>query len=160
MKTKILLISTLIAGGLLFTSCQKDNALIEETSLDQVSAAQDVPDSPKSGPWGSSLGDPGSIDQDRISNFPDPFTRATTIRYILKKSSFVRLTVFGNDYEQVVLLVNEYQGAGSHLAKFNASGLANGKYIAELQTDEGVFKEVMTKVPLWQEEDKTPVSKR
>lgn len=160
MKTKILLISALIAGGLIFTSCQKDNSLIEETSFEQLSAEQDVPDSPKSGPWGSSLGDPGDIDKDRISNFPDPFTRYTTIQYILKKSSFVKLTIYANDFEQVVILVNGYQKAGKHLVKFNASGMANGEYVAELKTNEGVYKEKMTKIPLWQEEDKSPVSKR
>ncbi len=37
MKTKILIISSLIIGGLLFSSCQKDNALIEETSFEQLS---------------------------------------------------------------------------------------------------------------------------
>lgn len=160
MKTKILLISTLIAGGLLFTSCQKDNSLIEETSFEQLSAEQDVPDSPKSGTWGSSLGDPGSIDQDRISNFPDPFTRYTTIQYNLKKSSFVRLVVYANDFEQVAILVNGYKKAGKHLAKFNASGMPVGEYIAELKTNEGVFKEEMTKIPLWHADDSTPVKER
>jgi hypothetical protein len=160
MKTKILILSSLIIGGLLFNACQKDNALIEETSFEQIAASQDEADSPKTGPWGGSLDQPGNWDDDQITNFPDPFTNYTTIQYHMKKASWVRLSVYANQFEAVVLLVDEYQKAGVHQAKFNASGLPYGEYIAELKVGNAIYKEVMTKRPPIQKKDNSPVSER
>ena len=159
MKTKILILSSLIIGGLLFNACQKDNALIEETSFEQMAAAQDEADSPKTNPWGGS-NDPGNWDDDLINNYPDPFTRATTIHYFVKKASWVTLKIRAEYMQQPIVLVNGYQGAGQQQAKFDASDLPYGKYIASLQVGNDIYTEVMTKRPPVQKKDNSPVSER
>lgn len=45
---------------------------------------------------------------------PNPFTRATTIRYTLPMASHVRLELFGVRGERVATLVDAWQPAGSH----------------------------------------------
>lgn len=158
MKTKILIIASLICGGMIFTSCQKDNSLIEETSFDQMTLNQETPDSPKASTFGD-LHDPGPIGIDMITNFPDPFKLGTTISYIVpEKYTRVRLSVHKNSSEFVVLLVNEFKSPGQYQVKFDASGLPAGKYTAILNIGGVVYKEEMTKSPLWQEKDGSPVS--
>jgi len=151
MKTKVLIIAGLICAGMIFTSCEKDNALTEDTNFEQLA------DSPKAG---ISDNDENweDIGKDPIYNLPDPFTNYTTIHYKFLPGSivpgefdtgaWVRLTVSGEvNLEKVIVLVNEYQKYGEHMAKFNASGLPSGKYIAELRVGSKVFKQVMTKKP-------------
>lgn len=145
MKTRILIIASLICGGLIFTSCQKDNSLIEETPMAMV----------KDGPW-DELNDPGDI-HTPISNYPDPFMNYTTITYKVNEGANVSLTVYKENSELVVVLVKEFQEKGKHMAKFNARGLPNGQYIAELKIGKVTYLEYMTKKPLIQREANSPV---
>lgn len=144
MKTKILIITGLISGGLLFTSCTKDNALMEDVNFEQTAYDQENPKSPKAGPW-SSEDDWEGIGRDEITNYPDPFKVFTTIHYLVKKTSKVNLAVYNKDYELVTILVNKYQGPGRHLVKFDSRGLPPGVYTAELTINGSVYKETMTK---------------
>ena len=152
MKTKVLIIAGLICAGMIFTSCEKDNALMEDTNFEQLDAV-----SPKAG-ISNSKENWEDIGNDPIYNLPNPFTNYTTIHYKLMPGSivpgefdtgaWVRLTVYSvENLELVIVLVNEYQKFGRHMAKFNASGLPSGNYIAELKVGPKVFKQVMTKKP-------------
>ncbi len=154
MKTKILILASLFLAGMIFTSCQKDNSLMDEESLRQTEAMKTE--------WTPG---PGGIDHDMISNTPDPFRNYTTIKYIVKKSSKVRLAVYRKNiqYELVAVLIDdEVQEPGLHSVKFDASGLRYGKYIAELIIRNDfisvMYKEEMTKSALWHEDDETSVT--
>lgn len=141
MKTKILIFAGLICGGLIFTSCQKDNALIEDTNFEQVA------DSPKSG-FTNSQANWEDIGNDPISNYPDPFKMYTTIRYIVKIPSQVHLAVYNKNYELVKVLVDEFQSEGTKMTKFNSQGLPAGVYTAVLKVGSKIWREKMTKKPL------------
>ncbi len=61
-------------------------------------------------------------------NNPNPFNPSTTIKYVLPKSSMVRLSVFDMLGREVSVLANEREEAGVHEVKFDGSGLASGIY--------------------------------
>ena len=113
MKTSLVIIVSLVFMGMVFTSCQKDNSLMDDLKTSEVYASSEAGPAIKDGPW-SSKDDPGPIGIDFITNFPDPFSRTTTIMYIVQgKTSWVSLVVYRNKYELVSVLVNEYQGPNS-----------------------------------------------
>ena len=170
MKTKILIIASLFFAGMVFTSCQKDNSLMDEQSFQQSGTVSTL-NSPANQAGGydlhpdeilksaSSAGDPGPVElgEDMISNYPDPFTNTTEITYFVPGGKTVSLQVFKNGTELVAVLVdNEDQEAGEHVVKFNATGLSPGLYIAELRISSevhtAVYKERMTKKAQWQED--------
>ena len=55
-----------------------------------------------------------SLDQ----NFPNPFNPSTTIRYTVPAAGMVRLTVYNEIGQEIGVLVNAYQEAGTHVALF------------------------------------------
>ena len=65
-------------------------------------------------------------------NYPNPFNPTTTIKYQLKNSSYVKLTVYDALGKEVVQLVNTNQEAGSYNVIFNAANLPSGIYIYKL----------------------------
>jgi mannose/cellobiose epimerase-like protein (N-acyl-D-glucosamine 2-epimerase family) len=67
-------------------------------------------------------------------NYPNPFNPTTTISWQLAVGSQVTLTVFDLSGRKMAELVNQYQPAGSYQIKFDASELASGLYIYQLQT--------------------------
>ncbi len=78
--------------------------------------------------------DPGeiitySLDQ----NYPNPFNPATQIKYSIEEAGIVTLKVYNILGEEVVTLVNMEQPAGKYIATFNASRLASGIYIYQIQ---------------------------
>jgi hypothetical protein len=66
-------------------------------------------------------------------NYPNPFNPVTSIRYALKESGFVTLTVYDVMGRKVRTLVNEVQSRGYQTVSFDASDLASGIYIYQLQ---------------------------
>jgi len=133
MKTKILMLAVLLFGGLLFTSCQKDDALLEDKATEQLSAKDNFTDN-RPTQWAFMLG-----------NYPDPFSNFTTIEYHLPQSAFVELYVYQPNAIRRIVLADGYKRKGVHKCKFNASGLPNGKYIAVLKVGHKCLKDVMTK---------------
>lgn len=69
-----------------------------------------------------------------LRNYPNPFNPSTTIEYELPRASFVKLSVFNVLGEEMRLLVNEEQDAGTHQLKFDADGLPSGIYFYRIQT--------------------------
>jgi hypothetical protein len=67
-------------------------------------------------------------------NFPNPFNLSTEINYSVKNDGIVRLNVFNLLGQEVKVLKNEHQPAGSYSIRFDASGLASGVYFCKLQT--------------------------
>ncbi len=70
-----------------------------------------------------------------LQNYPNPFNPSTVIQYKLAKTGNVRLTVYDLTGRHVSTLVNQAQGAGVYVVRFNASQLASGIYFYRLQTD-------------------------
>jgi hypothetical protein len=76
-------------------------------------------------------------------NFPNPFKQSTTIRYHLSRPSDVALTIYNAMGQEVQVLVNEYQQAGSYSVTWNASDDKNqqqgsGLYIYKLRSGKEV----------------------
>jgi hypothetical protein len=73
-------------------------------------------------------------------NYPNPFNPSTTIRYSIP-SSFIQnsttnkvsLIIYDILGKEVVMLVDQYQGAGDYEIVFDANNLASGTYIYRLQ---------------------------
>ncbi len=65
-------------------------------------------------------------------NFPNPFNPSTQIRYALKEAGFVTIRLFDMLGKEVATLVNNEQSAGYHFISFDASNIAAGVYIYEL----------------------------
>lgn len=78
-------------------------------------------------------GTPGQFEL--LQNYPNPFNPSTVIQYKLAKSGSVRLTVYDITGRQVATLINQTQGAGVYLVRFNAAQLASGIYFYRLQAD-------------------------
>jgi hypothetical protein len=68
-----------------------------------------------------------------LNNYPNPFNPSTTISYSLPVSSRVQLRVFNSLGEEVRMLVNEDQSAGSYKINFSAADLSSGIYFYNLQ---------------------------
>ncbi|HUI10108.1 MAG TPA: T9SS type A sorting domain-containing protein [Bacteroidota bacterium] len=71
-------------------------------------------------------------------NYPNPFNPSTTISYAIPRQVHVTLSVFNLLGQRVAILVNADVAAGTHEARFDASGLASGVYIYRLQAGDFV----------------------
>lgn len=73
-------------------------------------------------------------------NYPNPFNPSTIIRYSIPvvdakfaSTTRVQIKVYDALGKEAATLVNEQKAAGSYEVKFNASGLASGIYIYQIQ---------------------------
>jgi hypothetical protein len=71
-------------------------------------------------------------------NYPNPFNPITTIRYALKQQENVKLIIYNLLGQEVDILVDEYQNAGWYDIQFDASELASGVYIYQIQAGQFV----------------------
>lgn len=78
------------------------------------------------------------------SVFPNPFNPTTSIRYDLKHSGKVRLSVMNVLGQEVQILTNEQKSKGSFSTSWNAAGMASGVYFLRLQTADGIQVQKMT----------------
>jgi len=67
-------------------------------------------------------------------NYPNPFNPATIIKYQLGNDGFVTLKVFNSLGEEVTVVIDEYQSAGSYSITFNGNDLPSGMYVYQLQS--------------------------
>lgn len=76
----------------------------------------------------------GAISNDiSLSNYPNPFSGSTNIRYTLPENGNVTLTVYNILGSEVAVLINSFQNSGQHSIEFNAAGLTPGIYQYRLQ---------------------------
>ncbi len=68
-----------------------------------------------------------------MQNYPNPFNPSTVIHYVLPNGALVTLKVFNILGQEVAMLVNEFQTAGSKSVQFNGSSLTSGIYLYQLQ---------------------------
>jgi hypothetical protein len=76
-------------------------------------------------------------------NYPNPFNPTTTIAYSLAKNDQVSLNVYNVLGEQVAMLVNETQNAGTYSVAFDGSNLSSGVYLYRLETGGAVITKKM-----------------
>ena len=131
MKTLNLVLAGFLLIALAFTSCQKDNELMSETN-----AVLKTNDKDGGSPW---LADP-------LSNYPNPFTDVTMIKYKVETASKVVLVVASPENNNLTYLVQTFLRPGEYEAEFDATGLPSGMYVAHLRIGDRVFKENMKKV--------------
>ena len=67
------------------------------------------------------------------SNYPNPFTHATTIEYALPASGRVHLSVYDVLGREVATLVDGVQHAGKHASVFDGTSLPSGTYFYRLK---------------------------
>lgn len=76
-----------------------------------------------------------------LSNFPNPFSQTTQIRYTVPYSGHVRVKVTDAAGRQRDVLVNADQQAGEHTINFDGGRLTKGiyYYTVEVQSEKGFF---------------------
>ncbi len=71
-------------------------------------------------------------------NYPNPFNPMTTIRYDVKQTGVVRLTVYDLLGREVVTLANARHVAGSYTVTWNAVDLPSGVYFCRMEAPDFV----------------------
>jgi hypothetical protein len=71
-------------------------------------------------------------------NYPNPFNPTTTIQLELPKKEDVRLSIYNLLGQKVTTLVETTLDAGYHQFEWNASGMASGTYLYQLETGNSV----------------------
>lgn len=69
------------------------------------------------------------------SNRPNPFSTSTFIDYTLPETGKVRLSVLDMLGQEIAVLVESTQTAGSYTVEFSAAGLATGVYVYKFAVD-------------------------
>ncbi len=73
-------------------------------------------------------------------NFPNPFTRATTIRFALPEAGNVQVKIYNSMGQPVTTLVDKYLPSGSHEVTWESGGSPTGVYYYQIHT--GTFSQV------------------
>ena len=79
-------------------------------------------------------------------NYPNPFSEATTIRYSLPQSMYVRLAVYDVLGREIAVLIDEQQEGGIYAVDFEARSLPPGVYVARFEVDSFRFTKTMVVV--------------
>jgi len=72
-------------------------------------------------------------------NFPNPFTKKTSISYTLPKPTHVSIKIYNIKGQLVKTLINENKPAGYHTIEWNAKGLSSGIYFYKFEANDKVF---------------------
>ena len=78
------------------------------------------------------------------SNYPNPFTHATTIEYALPASGHVHLSIYDVLGREVATLVDDIRHTGRHAAVFDGASLPSGTYLYRLEAAGQVRTGLMT----------------
>ncbi|MDA0986593.1 MAG: carboxypeptidase regulatory-like domain-containing protein [Bacteroidetes bacterium] len=76
-------------------------------------------------------------------NYPNPFNPATSIKYSVPTSSFVKISVYDLIGREVKILTNQKHEAGSYSINFNATELPSGIFIYQLQSGKNTISRKM-----------------
>ncbi len=75
---------------------------------------------------------------DLAQNYPNPFNPSTSIQFSVPESGNVKLSVYNLVGEEVAVLVNGFNQAGTFEVTFDASNLSTGVYLYKLQSANSV----------------------
>lgn len=76
---------------------------------------------------------PDTIESLSLKGYPNPFFRATTLEYTLKKAGNVTLIIYDLLGREVKTLVDQHQEAGSYTFSVDGEDFAMGYYVAKLR---------------------------
>ncbi|MDQ3291968.1 MAG: T9SS type A sorting domain-containing protein [Bacteroidota bacterium] len=108
---------------------------VDYLSLSYVSAASEISRARTSiAGLANSLSENKAIAIKKHVAYPNPFANSTTISYSLAEDAPVHLAVYSLQGQQLKVLVNEKQKAGTHEVSYDGSGLTKGIYLYRLQT--------------------------
>jgi hypothetical protein len=79
--------------------------------------------------------EPAAEDYFLSTNRPNPFNNMTTISYTMPETGKVKLTVLDMLGQEIAVLVDATQSAGTYDVEFSAAGLATGVYIYKITVD-------------------------
>ena len=68
-----------------------------------------------------------------FSNYPNPFSKVTTLEYSLPVDGKVNLSLYNNLGQLVTVLVDAEQSAGQHMFRYESNTLQPGIYVAKLR---------------------------
>ncbi len=101
-------------------------------ALEAILSADGRPD--LSGVREKRIGQPERIDL--VQNYPNPFNASTTIRFVLKQSALVTLSVFDSEGRRISIALDRRKlNAGPHEVRFDASSLPSGVYLYRIEAD-------------------------
>ncbi len=80
---------------------------------------------------------PTITDFELFQNYPNPFNSKTTVRFWLRKSQHVRLSLFDVSGHYLATLLNKKMSAGLHTLTFDGNHLSSGIYLLRIQTANG-----------------------
>jgi hypothetical protein len=79
--------------------------------------------------------DPAAVDYFLSANRPNPFSTSTFIEYTMPESGKVKLTVLDMLGQELEVLVEATQTAGTYSVEYSAAGLATGVYLYKITVD-------------------------
>ena len=74
-----------------------------------------------------------AVDFEIGANYPNPFSDATTVPFVLSEASNIRVTVFDQTGKTVAVLADGYHAAGRHEVDFDPTLLASGVYMVSIE---------------------------
>ena len=83
------------------------------------------------------------VDYKLYQNYPNPFNPITTIRFEIPEDGIITLKVFNTLGEEVVALLNEFRKADRYEVNFDASKLASGIYIYQIEAGDFIASRKM-----------------
>jgi hypothetical protein len=146
MKTKILFLASLLVATMMMLSCQKDNVLTPELSVDQSMEVTETanPD--------LLFSEDTDYDINLLSHYPDPFYSRTKLKFVIRKACHASLSVTNMESGVGEMLFNGNVNKGVYYKIFDASNKPAGRYMATLNVDGRLYKEIMTKKNKWDPE--------
>jgi photosystem II stability/assembly factor-like uncharacterized protein len=91
----------------------------------------------------NSVFDAGSTDDFFVTNYPNPYTDKTTIKYSIPERSLVSLTVMDLLGREIGTLITNTMDAGTHTVTFDGKSIAEGAYIVRLEAEGHVTTHLM-----------------
>lgn len=149
MKTNILFLAGALAVSMMLLSCQKDTSLNPEFSVEQSADLNDEADQAVM----LTTDDP-NYDINILSHRPDPFYTYTKIKFIIRKTSKVSLSVTNMETGVGERLFAGTVNKGVYYKLYDGTNKQAGKYLVTLNVDGRLYKEIMTKKNV---NDPTPV---
>ncbi|MEO8666552.1 MAG: exo-alpha-sialidase [Ignavibacteria bacterium] len=104
----------------------------------------------KRNPTGNPIGSPAIVNSkgtgipkefSLTQNYPNPFNPKTIINYSIPNAQFIKLKVYDALGNEVAVLVNENQEAGTYFVEFDGGNLSSGIYFYKIVA--GNFKKVL-----------------
>jgi len=81
-----------------------------------------------------------------IGCYPNPFNPTTTIKYFVKNSSKIQISVYNALGEMVTTLFDGKAKSGNHSINFDATGLNSGVYFVKLTNDDNKNQQFVQKI--------------